>query len=182
MNIHSFARTTPISRGLIASRRDEGETEAVVAEQFGIDRKTVRKWRRRKHDEGDAGLKDRSSRPRTSPTDLPPEWKAAVEALRRLRFTQDRIAEVLGLSKSRVQRNVAAVGLGKLSALEPPVPENRYQRKNAGELVHVDTKKLGASSTGHRYTGVERIRWSSESQGLPWSLVELTRDLVQLAL
>jgi len=157
MNIHSFARTTPISRGLIASRRDVGEPEAVVAQQFGIDRKTVRKWHRRKHDEGDAGLKDRSSRPKTSPTELPPEWKAAVEALRRLRFTQDRIATVLGLSKSRVQRNVAAAGLGKLSALEPPVPDNRYERKHPGELVHVDTKKLGRFfQPGHRVTGDHR--------------------------
>ena len=154
MNIHSFARTTPLSRGLIASRRDDGETEAVVAYQFGIDRKTVRKWHRRKHDEGDAGLRDRSSRPQVSPTALPTEWKAAVEALRRLRFTQERIANVLGISKSRVQRNVAALGLAKLSALEPPAPDNRYERSRPGELVHVDTKKLGRFfQPGHRVTG-----------------------------
>ena len=42
-------------------------------------------------------------------------------ALRRLKFTQAQIAKVLALSKSRVQRVVAAEGLGKLSALEPPV-------------------------------------------------------------
>jgi len=129
-------------------------TEAVVAEQLGIDRKTVRKWTKRKRDEGDAGLKDRSSRPLKSPTALPDDWRAAVEALRRIRFTQAQIAEVLRLSKSRVQRNVAAMGLGKLSALEPPVPDNRYQRTRPGELVHVDTKKLGRFfRPGHRVTG-----------------------------
>lgn len=175
MNIHSFARTTPLSRGLIASRRDEGETEAVIAHQFGIDRKTVRKWHRRKHDEGDVGLRDRSSRPLVSPTALPPEWKAAVEALRRLRFTQERIASVLGLSKSRVQRNVATLGLAKLSALEPPAPDNRYERSRPGELVHVDTKKLGRFyMPGHRVTGNRAIAGLRGKTG--WEFLHIAID------
>jgi transposase InsO family protein len=154
MNIHSLARTTPASRALIAARREEGIAEIVVANQLGIDRKTVRKWTKRKRDEGDAGLRDRSSRPASSPTALPPDWRNAVEALRRIRFTQAQIADVLRLSKSRVQRNVAALGLGKLAALEPPVPDNRYERERPGELVHVDTKKLGRFyRPGHRVTG-----------------------------
>ena len=154
MNIHSLARTTPVSREIIAARCISGISADVVGEQFGTSSKTSRKWTRRFKDEGPAGLRDRSSRPLTSPDALTPEWKAAVEALRRLRFTQAQIASVLGLSKSRVQRNVAAMGLGKLSALEPPVPDNRYERKHPGELVHVDTKKLGRFfQPGHRVTG-----------------------------
>lgn len=154
MNIHSLARTTPSSRGLIAARRDAGLSESAVAGQLGVDRKTVRKWTKRRREEGPAGLHDRSSRPHSLPTALPPEWKAAVEALRRIRFTQAQIADLLKLSKSRVQRTVAAVGLAKLSALEPPVPENRYERKRPGELVHVDTKKLARFfQPGHRVTG-----------------------------
>ena len=66
----------------------------------------------------------------------------------------------------------------------------RLERENAAlrrenEDLKVDKdilKKAAASSTGHRYTGVEGIRWRSESQGLPRSLVELTRDPVQLGL
>ena len=154
MNIHSLARTTPPSRGLIADRRDAGIPEAVLASQLGIDRKTVRKWAKRKRDEGEKGLHDRSSRPHHSPTALPPEWRAAVDALRRLRFTQEQIADVLELSKSRVQRTVASLGLAKLKALEPPMPENRYERSRAGELVHVDIKKLARFyQPGHRVTG-----------------------------
>ena len=175
MNIHSLARTTPSSRGLIAARRNEGFTEAVVAEQLGIDRKTVRKWTRRKRDEGDAGLKDRSSRPLSSPTALPPLWRAAVEALRRLRFTQAQIAKVLGLSKSRVQRNVAAVGLAKLSALEPPMPDNRYERERPGELVHVDTKKLGRFyMPGHRVTGNRAVAGIRGNNG--WEFLHIAID------
>jgi len=128
--------------------------EAVVAEQLGVDRKTVRKWTCRQQLEGASGLRDRSSRPKRSPTALDPAWRDAVIALRRLRFTQAQIAQVLTLSKSRTQRIVASDGLGKLSALEPPVPDNRYERSRPGELVHIDTKKLGRFyQPGHRVTG-----------------------------
>jgi transposase InsO family protein len=175
MNIHSLARTTPASRALIAARRDEGIAEAVVANQLGVDAKTVRKWTKRKRDEGEAGLKDRSSRPLNSPTALPPEWRTAVEALRRVRFTQAQIAAVLGLSKSRVQRNVAAMGLAKLSALEPPVPDNRYERKLPGELVHVDTKKLGRFYTpGHRVTGNRAVGGIRGHNG--WEFLHIAID------
>ena len=154
MNIHKLARTTPASRALIAGRRAAGLGESVVAEQLGIDRKTVRKWTLRQQAEGLAGLHDRSSRPARSPTALDSVWRDAVLALRRLRFTQVQIAQVLRLSTARTQRVVAAAGLGKLSALEPPVPDNRYERSQPGELVHVDTKKLGRFyQPGHRVTG-----------------------------
>ena len=157
MNIHSLARTTPVSREIIAARCSSGISAEIVGEQFGTSGKTSRKWTRRYKEEGRAGLKDRSSRPLTSPNALSPEWKAAIEALRRLRFTQAQIASVLGLSKSRVQRNVAAMGLAKLSSLEPPIPDNRYELKRPGELVHVDTKKLGRFfKPGHRVTGTRK--------------------------
>ena len=92
MNIHKLARTTPASRALIAARRASGLGEGVVAEQLGVDRKTVRKWTRRQQVEGAAGLHDRSSRPVRSPGALSAAWKEAVLALRRLRFTQAQIA------------------------------------------------------------------------------------------
>jgi len=154
MNIHKLARTTPASRALIAARRAGGHGEAAVAQQLGIDRKTVRKWTRRQQAEGPGGLQDRSSRPLRSPTALEAAWRDAVLALRRLKFTQAQIAQVLKLSKSRTQRAVAAVGLGKLRALEPPRAHHRYERTRPGELVHVDTKKLGRFyQPGHRVTG-----------------------------
>jgi transposase InsO family protein len=157
MNIHKLARTTPASRALIAARRAAGIGEAAVAQQLGIDRKTVRKWTRRQHAEGPVGLQDRSSRPLRSPTALDAAWRDAVLALRRLKFTQAQIAQVLRLSKSRTQRAVAAVGLGKLRALEPAMADNRYERARPGELVHVDTKKLGRFyQPGHRVTGDRR--------------------------
>jgi transposase InsO family protein len=175
MNIHKLARTTPVSRALIAARRASGLGEGVVAEQLGVDRKTVRKWTRRQQLEGPAGLHDRSSRPATSPTALDASWKDAVLALRRLKFTQTEIAKVLSLSKSRTQRVVAAGGLGKLSALEPPVPDNRYERSRPGELIHVDTKKLGRFyRPGHRVTGNRAVAGIRGSNG--WEFLHVAID------
>jgi transposase InsO family protein len=175
MNMHKLARTTPASRALIATRRASGVREAVVASHLGIDRKTVRKWTRRQQLEGTAGLHDRSSRPATSPTALDAAWKEAVLALRRLRFTQAQIAQVLTLSKSRTQRVVASGGLAKLSALEPPVPDNRYERSRAGELVHVDTKKLGRFyRPGHRVTGDRSDRRLERNKG--WEFLHVAID------
>ena len=175
MNIHKLARTTPASRALIAARRAAGVSEAVVADQLGIDRKTVRKWSRRQLAEGSPGLRDRSSRPASSPTALDDAWRDAVVALRRLKFTQAQIAQVLALSKSRIQRVVARKGLGKLSALEPPLPANRYERTRPGELVHVDTKKLGRFyRPGHRVTGNRAVAGIRGNNG--WEFLHVAID------
>ena len=68
-------------------------------------------------------------------------------ALRRLRFTAAEIAEVLGMALSTVSAILRRVGMGKLGrlGLEQPV---RYERSRAGELVHVDVKKLGRIEGG----------------------------------
>lgn len=172
MNIHSLARTTPASRALIAARREQGIAEIVVANQLGIDPKTVRKWTRREQS-GESELLDRSSRPLRSPSRVADDWRDAVETLRRLRFTQARIVEALGLKKSTVQRICAAVGLSRLSALEPPIPENRYQRARPGELIHLDTKRLGRfERVGHRITGDRQTR----SRGLGWEFLHVAID------
>jgi transposase InsO family protein len=83
---------------------------------------------------------------------------AAIEALRRLRMTAAEIAECLGMALSTVSRWLARIGLGKRSRLDPPEPPNRYERRRAGELIHVDVKKLGRIQLpGHRITGNRRV-------------------------
>jgi transposase InsO family protein len=45
-------------------------------------------------------------------------------------------------------------GVGRLSRLQPLEPPRRYERRRAGELLHVDVKKLGRiARPGHRVTG-----------------------------
>jgi transposase-like protein len=50
---------------------ERGWTIEATAERFQVDAKTVRKWRDRFLAEGEAGLQDRSSRPRRSPNQTP---------------------------------------------------------------------------------------------------------------
>ncbi len=63
------------------------------------------------------------------------------------------------MALSTVSAVLRRIGLGRLSRLEPLEPPNRYERKRAGELIHVDIKKLGRiTAPGHRVTGDRSIR------------------------
>jgi transposase-like protein len=62
-----------------------GWTVAATAERFQVDAKTVRKWRDRFLAEGEAGLCDRSSRPRSSPNRTPRAVRRRVVRLRKTR-------------------------------------------------------------------------------------------------
>jgi transposase InsO family protein len=101
-------------------------------------------------------LLDRSSAPRSIPHRTAAERVEAIEKLRRLFMTAAEIAEVLGMALSTVSAVLKRIGLGKLSRLEPPEPIRRYEKTRAGELLHIDVKKLGrisAKGAGHRVTG-----------------------------
>lgn len=160
MRIHANARTCPNSRRLLVRRiEEEGWSLMPAAEAAGISERSARKWLGRWRAEGEAGLVDRSSAPKQVPSRLAADRLAAIEALRRLRMTAAEIAEVLGMALSTVSRWLRRIGLGKRSALAPPEPPNRYERKRPGELIHVDIKKLGRISSkgaGHRVLGAGR--------------------------
>jgi len=160
MKLHANARTCPNSRRLLVRRIEEHDwSVTAAAEAAGVSERTARKWTARFRAEGDAGLKDRSSAPKGRPTRLAASRVEAIEALRRVRMTAAEIAECLGMALSTVARWLQRIGLGRLSRLDPPEPPNRYERRRAGELVHVDVKKLGRIlRPGHRVTGNRRSR------------------------
>jgi transposase InsO family protein len=168
MKLHANHRTCPSNRRLICRRvLEEGWTLRQAAEAAGCSVRTVAKWLRRFRD-GDRELLDRSSRPRRSPARLPQERVRAIEALRRLRMTAAEIAEVLALPLSTVSLWLKRIGLGKRSRLEPPEPPNRYERRRAGELVHVDIKQLGrisARGAGHRVLGHRQSQYHRRVDG-----------------
>ena len=56
---------------------------AHVAAEMGVSRATASKWVNRYRVEGEGGLKDRSSRPGSCPSQTPPEVVARIECLRR---------------------------------------------------------------------------------------------------
>jgi transposase InsO family protein len=131
---------------------DDGWTVTQTAERFQVDAKTVRKWRDRFLAEGDAGLFDRSSRPRRSPTRTRRSVHRQVLRLRRKRrWGADRIAFEVGIAASTVQRILRAEGCARLDRGDRATDRSarqRYQRDRAGELIHVDVKKLAAIPTG----------------------------------
>ena len=153
MNIHKNARTTPYSRLLMAHRIGAGERVVKVASDLCVSEQTVRKWVRRWQIGGAIALLDRSSRP-TRLRGTPADRVAEIERLRRQRMSSPAIARQLGLPISTVTKILRRLGLNRLKALDPPVPVVRYQRARPGELVHMDTKKLGRiQGIGHRITG-----------------------------
>lgn len=155
MNVHSLARSLPASRALLVDRvRKQGWKVAAAAAAAGISARTAYKWLARHRAEGASGLRDRSSRPRTSPTRLPADREALVVQLRRSRLTAKQIAKRLQLTRPTVARALVRNGLSRLRSLEPPQPANRYQWPDPGDLIHLDIKKLGRfDRVGHRITG-----------------------------
>jgi uncharacterized membrane protein len=77
--------------------------------------------------EGVDGLRDRSSRPHSLPSQTPAATCATVEALRRQRYTGKQIATEVGVSAATVSRI-----LRRLAALEPAEPIRRYEREHPG--------------------------------------------------
>jgi transposase InsO family protein len=174
MDTHKNAALTPKGRELmVRAVLDDGLTRAAAARQFHSTAKTVGKWVKRFREEGVGGLRDRSSRPLSSPDQTPAATCAAVAALRRQRYTGKQIAAEVGVSPATVSRVLRRLGLNKLSALEPAEPVRRYEREHPGELIHIDTKKLGKIGVvGHRITGDR----STRVRGIGWEYVHVCID------
>lgn len=165
MDVHNNASLTPRGREqMVRAVVDDGLTRADAARRFNTTPKTVAKWVRRFREHGVAGLRDRSSRPLSSPSQTAPALCDAVEALRRQRRTQATIAAETGLSPATVSRILRRRGLSRLSAIEPAQPRPRYERAAPGEIIHINIKKLGRfNAIGHRITG-DRAGQSNQRQ------------------
>lgn len=62
--------------------------------------------------------------------------------LRRSRMTAAEIDHNLKLPRSTVMSILQRIGLGKLAIIEPKVSIRRYERKQPGDMIHLDIKKL----------------------------------------
>ena len=144
MNIHKNARLTFARRmELVQDIVVKGFTPCAAAAVHGVTGPSARKWLGRYLAEGETSLRDRSSKPKRSPRKIKPEKALAIVELRRRRLTHARIAASLGVSKSTVGRVLKRAGLSRLSDLEPSEPVVRYEHERPGDLIHLDTKKLG---------------------------------------
>jgi transposase InsO family protein len=174
MNMHKNARTTPQSRALLVHRvRREHWPVSAVAIAFGVSERTVYKWLARYRAEGLTGLCDRRSTAHRRRHALAPAWLALIRLLRQARLVAAEIAARLPLARSTVSAVLGRLGLGRLRYLNPPAPVRRYEWSRPGELVHMDTKKLGRiERPSHRVTGNRR----DSARGAGWEYAHVAID------
>jgi len=155
---HRNARLTFHGRLLIVRRHRTGWKQAHIAAAMGVSRKCVRTWIDRYAAEGEAGLRDRSSRPHSMPTRTPAEVEQRVlQARREHRRGQDWLGAELGVPARTVSRILRRHRVPHLRACDPMTGQViraskstavRYERQRPGELVHMDVKKLGKIPDG----------------------------------
>src|SRR5215831_7631714 len=144
MKLHRNAKSTPASRLRLVQRvLFEGWSYAAAAEAFAVSVRTVAKWVRRFREGGVAALEDGSSRPGAPSHQTPPALVAAIRVLRQeRRLPAWAIGRALGMPRSTVSAWLRRLGLHRPPAA-PPVPVQRYEWPQPGDLLHVDIKPLG---------------------------------------
>ena len=173
MQIHPNATLTPRGRARVFEAVEAGMTVSAACLAFGISRRCYYRWLPRWQAERHRGLVDRSCRPRSSPQRLAVMDEAIVIALRkRLGWGADRLGAWLGLPASTCHRVLVRHGLvGGRKEREPVV---RYEHEHPGDLIHLDTKKLGriVDGPGHRATGSRKGR----KRGAGWEVLHVAID------
>jgi transposase InsO family protein len=160
VKLHPNARTTPYAREQIAERVLRlGWSVEDAAQAAVISVRTAYRWIARYRAEGREGLRDRPCCARRIVHRTPPHRVKRIERLRRRRLTAAQIAMRLGMPRSTVAAVLKRHGLERLSRLTPKPTVVRYERSRPGELLHLDTKKLGRfRRVGHRITGDRQRR------------------------
>ena len=178
MGQSSRSRLTPFGRRLLVDRvQTGGWTPAQATEAAGVSRQTVYRWLRRFETEGEAGLEDRSSRPRPCPARLPTEAENRIAADRLTeREGPHLMAGRLGIPRSTIYAVPARRGLSRLAALDRTtgVPI-RYVRDCPGELVHIDIKTLGRVPHGGGWRIHERAN-AGPRQGVGYEYIHSMID------
>jgi transposase InsO family protein len=153
----------------MAQRRAEGWPVSEIADAAGVSKRTVYKWLAR------SSAENRSSRARRIANRASDRLIGEMTRLRRQRLTGAAIARRLRLARSTVAGWLNRLGLGRLKLLEPKPVIQRYERAKAGELIHVDTKKLGRfNEIGHRIRGNSGRRGRIRNIG--WDFVHVAID------
>lgn len=174
MNIHKNARTTPQSRAMLVHRvLHEHWPVSAVAEAYGVSTRTVYKWLARFRSEGVPGLQDRRSVAHRRPHAVAPAWLELIRLLRSTKLVASEIAARLPLARSTVSAALGRMGLGRLWEPTQRVPVQRYEWPRPGDMIHLDTKKLGRiERPSHRVTGNRRDR----VRGARWEFAHVAVD------
>ena len=143
LQIHSNARTTPVTRAEIARST---ERTGILAQRYGVSTETIRKWRKR----GAADCRDRSARPHRLPWKATEEERALVCALRQAtRFALDDLTFVVchflpHLNRDSIWRILKAEGLNRRpqpASTQPAKGQGTFKDYDLG-FIHIDIKHL----------------------------------------
>ena len=158
MNIHRNARTTPHSQLLMVRRTLDEQQPQQGRRDFGVSERTVRKWLARWRAGGERPQR-RSSAPRAArlhPNASRDRGAAAAEV-------ELAAIAALGLPLSTSARS-CALGLGRSrSSIARPVGATTQE---PGELIHVDTKKLGRMPVSATVSPAGAPAWSTATAAL----------------
>ena len=169
MTTHPRAKLGLAARHELVTAIDAGLSRRAAARLFNVSPTTAKKWWDRWAEAGAAErlslacLRDRSSRPHRSPSELPASAQERICEVRRHTGWGPRlIAGVVGRPHSTVHRTLQRHGISR-----PPRSKReevvRYERPCPGDLLHMDTKRYarfsrpGHAMTGNRFTsGAEK--------------------------
>jgi len=166
------------SRCEIVWRIEQGMSPPLAAASGGASRATgYRLWRRYQQD-GWTALRDRGSTPHRQPRKLQPEAERAIlAARRRSAYGPVRLAGLLPHPPSTIGKVLRRHGCSRL-----PRPEGaarcarRYERERPGELLHLDSKKLGRFwEPGKRVLG-ERVGRPHRNRRVGWQHLHVAID------
>jgi transposase InsO family protein len=144
-----------------------------VARAFAVSPQTVYKWVARFRAEGSAGLEDRRSIAHRRPHALAPAWLELIRLMRAGKLVAAEIAQQLPLARSTISAALRRMGLGRVWQATPAAAVQRYEWARPGDLLHLDTKKLGRIvRPGHRVTGNRR----DTVEGAGWEYAHVAID------
>lgn len=172
---HSRAKLNAYGRRLLCERIEAGVSVRVVAHMLGISHSRAYVLWRRYRTEGERAFEPRSSRPHHSPRRLSARVELRIErARRKKRWGPLRLQWLLHIARSTIYAVLRRLHLSRRRDLDPkPAPARRYERPAPGDLLHVDTKKIGriGMGGGHRFgSRVHRAR------GIGWEYLHLAVD------
>ena len=128
---------------IVSKVRLQGMTAAAAAGSSGVHRSTVHRLVARYDHGGWGGLIERRPVPHHQPRRTSAELEQRIIAARQVsRYGPRRLGAILGVPASTVAKVLHRRGASRLP--RPPRPEVvRYERQRPGELLHIDTKRLG---------------------------------------
>ena len=179
---HANALLTPNGRlRMVLLVEVDGLTFEAAAAASNVAKSTcwdwVDRWRRASDEDRRAlrCLEDRSSRPRTSPTQVPAdEAERICERRRRTGWSARRLAAEAAIARphSTIHQVLRRGGCSRLPRPERPAVV-RYEWPCPGNLLHMDVKKFGKfSEPGHAVTGDRTVR----SRRVGWEYVHSIVD------